>query len=43
VEQKLPFARAVADSFVILDRGRSVARGEIAELDERLIKQYLTV
>ncbi len=43
VEQKLPFARAVADSFVILDRGRSVAQGEITELDDRLIKQYLTV
>ena len=43
VEQKLPFARAVADSFVILDRGRSVAQGEIGELDDRLIKQYLTV
>ena len=43
VEQKLPFARAVADSFVILDRGQSVAQGEITKLDEQLIKQYLTV
>lgn len=43
VEQKLPFARAVADGFVILDRGRSVATGAIEKLDEQLIRQYLTV
>jgi len=43
VEQKLPFARMVANSFVILDRGRSVATGKIDRLDEQLIKQYLTV
>ncbi|MBU0960785.1 MAG: urea ABC transporter ATP-binding subunit UrtE [Proteobacteria bacterium] len=43
VEQKLPFARAVADGFVILDRGRSVATGSIDKLDEQLIRKYLTV
>lgn len=43
VEQKLPFARAVADGFVILDRGRSVATGEISGLDDQLIRKYLTV
>jgi len=43
VEQKLPFARAVADSFVILDRGRSVAGDSIDGLSEELIKQFLTV
>ncbi len=43
VEQKLPFARAVADGFVILDRGRSVATGAIDTLDEKLIRKYLTV
>lgn len=43
VEQKLPFARKVADSFCILDRGRSVAKGEINELNDDLIHQYLTV
>jgi len=43
VEQKLPFARAVADGFVILDRGRSVATGAIGTLDEQLIRKYLTV
>lgn len=43
VEQKLPFARRVADTFCILDRGRSVASGEITALDEGLIEEYLTV
>lgn len=43
VEQKLPFARRVGDSFVILDRGRSVASGAIDDLNDALIKQYLTV
>ncbi len=43
VEQKLPFARATADRFVILDRGRSVATGEMKELDDQLIRKYLTV
>ena len=43
VEQKLPFARRVADHFCILDRGRDVATGEIGELSDTLIRQYLTV
>ncbi|MES9970220.1 MAG: urea ABC transporter ATP-binding subunit UrtE [Candidatus Thiodiazotropha sp.] len=43
VEQKLPFARKVADHFCILDRGRHVAAGEINQLDDELIRQYLTV
>ncbi|MEM7209916.1 MAG: urea ABC transporter ATP-binding subunit UrtE [Pseudomonadota bacterium] len=43
VEQKLPFARRVGDSFVILDRGRSVADGAMQDLNGQLIKQYLTV
>ena len=43
VEQKLPFARRVADRFFILDRGRGVANGDIASLDEKLINEYLTV
>lgn len=43
VEQKLPFARRVADNFCILDRGRQVAKGEIAGLSDELVKQYLTV
>lgn len=43
VEQKLPFARKYADRFAIMDRGRPVARGEIGELSEALIREHLTV
>lgn len=43
VEQKLPFARKVGDQFCILDRGRSVATGDMATLNDQLISQYLTV
>jgi urea transport system ATP-binding protein len=43
VEQKLPFARRVADRFVILDRGRVMAAGEMAELSDELVREYLTV
>ena len=42
VEQKLPFARKYADRFVIMDRGRPVAKGDISELSNELIKQHLT-
>jgi urea transport system ATP-binding protein len=43
VEQKLPFARKVGDKFCLLDRGRNVATGAMSELDESLIRTYLTV
>lgn len=43
VEQKLPFARKVGDRFCLLDRGRRVADGKMADLNEGLIKEYLTV
>ena len=43
VEQKLPFARKVADRFCILDRGRQVASGAMEHLDDSIIQQYLTV
>jgi urea transport system ATP-binding protein len=43
VEQKLPFARRVADRFVILDRGRLMASGPMPELTDELVRQYLTV
>lgn len=43
VEQKLPFARQYADNFVIMDRGRSVATGEMRDLTDDLIQQHLTV
>lgn len=43
VEQKLPFARRVADRFCLIDRGRNVANGDIAELTDDLVHEYLTV
>jgi urea transport system ATP-binding protein len=43
VEQKLPFARKVADRFYIMDRGRGVATGAMGELGENMVKRYLTV
>lgn len=43
VEQKLPIVRRIADNFSILDRGRKVASGQINELSDELIKEYLTV
>jgi urea transport system ATP-binding protein len=43
VEQKLPFARRVADRFLILDRGRLMATGPMPDLGDDLVKQYLTV
>jgi urea transport system ATP-binding protein len=43
VEQKLPFARKVADRFVVLDRGRLMATGDIAGLTEHLVAEYLSV
>jgi urea transport system ATP-binding protein len=43
VEQKLPFARKVADRFCLMDRGRAVAQGAMRDLNDDLIHEYLTV
>jgi urea transport system ATP-binding protein len=43
VEQKLTFARRVGRSFCILDRGKVVAGGGIADLTDDLVRQHLTV
>ena len=43
VEQKLPFARRVADHFCIMEKGRTVAEGEMGSLDDDLVRRYLTV
>ena len=43
VEQKLPFARRIANSYTIMDKGRNVAEGNMADLGDDLIKEYLTV
>jgi urea transport system ATP-binding protein len=36
-------SRKVGDRFCLLDRGRRVADGLMADLNEGLIKEYLTV
>jgi urea transport system ATP-binding protein len=43
VEQKLPFARQVADRFAIMERGKIQAEGAMKTLDETLIQRYLSV
>ncbi len=43
VEQKLPIARRIADRFTVLDKGRVVASGAMHELDDGLVRRYLTV
>jgi len=43
VEQKLPFARRVAQNFCILDKGRSVAADDMENLGEEIISRHLTV
>jgi urea transport system ATP-binding protein len=43
VEQKLPFARRVADTFCIMDRGRTMAEGKMSELNDDLVRRHLVV
>lgn len=43
VEQKLPFTRKYADHFVILEKGRVVAGGELKELSDQLVAKHLVV
>jgi urea transport system ATP-binding protein len=43
VEQKLPFARRVADTFCIMDRGRTMAEGKMADLNDELVRRHLVV
>jgi urea transport system ATP-binding protein len=43
VEQKLAFAKRVADCYVILDRGRAVARDTMDALTQETVTKYLTV
>jgi urea transport system ATP-binding protein len=43
IEQKLPFVQRVSDGFCIMDKGRLVAGGRMKELDDELVKTYLTV
>jgi urea transport system ATP-binding protein len=43
VEQKLPFARRVANSFSILTNGRRVADGTIGDLTDEIVRAHLSV
>ena len=43
VEQYFEFARRLADSFLVLDRGRAVLAGAAADLDEKAVRKHLTV
>ena len=43
VEQYVEFARALADRFYIMDRGRVIVHGEISELKDEMVKEHLTV
>jgi urea transport system ATP-binding protein len=43
VEQKLPFARRVADTFCIMDRGRTMAEGKMSDLNDDLVRRHLVV
>jgi len=42
-EQHIKVARELADKFIIMDTGRVVAQGPIAELSNDLIEQHLTL
>jgi len=42
VEQRLSFIRRVADRFCLLHRGRNVAQGKVALLDDKLIADWMT-
>jgi urea transport system ATP-binding protein len=43
VEQKLPFARRVADRFCLMQKGRIVAEGSMDEMDDELVASHLSV
>ena len=43
VEQKLPFARRIAERFFLLERGAVVAQGAMEELSDDLVRKHLTV
>ena len=43
VEQKLPFVRRVCDRFCIMDKGRVVGTGDMPELTDDLVRNFLSV
>ncbi|MBT6913353.1 MAG: ABC transporter ATP-binding protein, partial [Rhodospirillaceae bacterium] len=43
VEQYFEFARDLADSYIVMDRGEVVLSGQRSEMVETDVRQYLTV
>ncbi len=43
VEQKLPFARRVADRYCIMEKGRVISSEALDQLDDELIRRHLSV
>ncbi len=43
VEQNVAFARRASNRFVLLEKGRVVAKGEIAELTDELVHRHMAV
>lgn len=43
VEQNVPFARRASDQFVILEKGRVAANGDIGELTDDVVHRHMTV
>jgi urea transport system ATP-binding protein len=43
VEQKLPFARRLAHSFAIMEKGAMVASGKMRELTDDVVRKHLSV
>ena len=43
LEQRISFIRKVADYFLLLHRGRNVAHGKVAQLDESMLNTWMTV
>jgi urea transport system ATP-binding protein len=43
IEQKLPFAKRVAERFFLMERGSVVASGKMEELSDELVRKHLAV
>jgi len=43
VEQKLPFARRVADAFAVMEKGSIVVAGAITDLNDDVVRRHLSV
>jgi urea transport system ATP-binding protein len=43
VEQKLPFARAVGEEFILMEKGQVISSGPMEKLTDQLVSKYLAV